>query len=99
MKQLSVHSLVNWACVFALIALALMGWSFVDPRPVSIMVAMSIGQVIGTLSFGAFLLAITIDLRRARVLQIGKSTPPPSRPGGGIVPESVRKAQKAQDDK
>jgi hypothetical protein len=52
------------ACVLALAALGLMVWSLLDPRPVPVIVAMSVGQVLGTLSFVAFLAAVASDLRR-----------------------------------
>jgi hypothetical protein len=51
------------ACVLALAALALIVWSLFDPRPVPVIAAMSVGQVLGTLSFGAFLLVVVRDLR------------------------------------
>jgi hypothetical protein len=50
--------------VLALAALALMVWSLLDPRPVPVIVAMSVGQVLGTLSFLAFLVVVATDLRR-----------------------------------
>jgi hypothetical protein len=64
--------LVRAAAVLALVGLALFVWSVLDPRPVPVVVAMSVGQGIGTLSFLLYLLAVYLDLRRARVL--GKGT-------------------------
>ena len=52
------------ACYFALASLALMVWSLFDPRPIPVVVAMSVGQVLGTLSLGAFLVVVAADLRR-----------------------------------
>jgi hypothetical protein len=57
--------LVNVACVFALLALALMAWSILDPRPVPVFVAMSVGQVIGTLSLALFVLVVVMGLTRS----------------------------------
>jgi hypothetical protein len=51
------------ACVLALVALALIVWSLLDPRPVPVIVAMSAGQVLGTISLGAFLVVVARDLR------------------------------------
>jgi hypothetical protein len=51
------------ACVLALAALALIVWSLFDPRPVPVIAAMSVGQVLGTLSFGAFVLVVLGDVR------------------------------------
>ena len=53
------------ACVLGLISLALMSWSLFDQGWIPVMMAMSVGQGIGTLSFGLFLLVVIIDLRRA----------------------------------
>jgi hypothetical protein len=51
------------ACVVALLALGLIVWSLFDPRPLPVIAAMSIGQILGTLSFGAFLAVVVRDLR------------------------------------
>jgi hypothetical protein len=40
-----------------------MAWSVLDPRPIPVIAAMSVGQVLGTLSFGAFLALVAADLR------------------------------------
>ena len=42
-----------------------MVWSLFDPRPIPVVVAMSVGQALGTLSLGLFLLIVYLDLRRA----------------------------------
>ena len=39
------------ACVLALAALGLMAWSLFDPSVFPVIVAMSVGQVVGTASF------------------------------------------------
>jgi hypothetical protein len=49
--------------VLGLIALALMSWSLFDQGWIPIMMAMSVGQGIGTLSFALFLVIVIIDLR------------------------------------
>lgn len=51
------------ACALALVALALMTWSLFDPTPMPVIVAMSVGQAIGTASFAAFLWVAAVDLR------------------------------------
>ena len=56
------------ACCLCLVALGLMVWSLVSPTVMSVMVAMSVGQVIGTLSLVLYLWVVIADLRRARVL-------------------------------
>jgi hypothetical protein len=56
---------VRRACYLALAALALITWSLVQPAPLPVIGAMSLGQLLGTLSLGFFLYAIVADLRPA----------------------------------
>ena len=56
------EKLLRVACVLALIALPLMVWSVFDPTVWPVLVALSIGQGIGTLSFVLFLVAVARDL-------------------------------------
>lgn len=58
--------LLRVAAVLTLIGLALMVWSMVDPTPLPVMLAMSVGQVVGTGSFALYGLAVYKDLRRIR---------------------------------
>lgn len=75
------HRVLQAACVFALIAIGLMTWSLLDPRPVPVMVAMSLGQVIGSLALAAFGLVIWADVRRAQ-RALDKIPPSSRRPPG-----------------
>jgi peptidoglycan/LPS O-acetylase OafA/YrhL len=59
------------ACVLALAALALIACSLFDPRPIPVILAMSVGQVLGTLSFAAFLGVVVYDLRNAAKAKTG----------------------------
>jgi hypothetical protein len=61
------------ACILSLIALALMVWSMLDPAPIPVVVAMSAGQIIGTISFLIFIYVVFIDLRVKR--RIARTTP------------------------
>jgi hypothetical protein len=54
------------ACVSALGALVLMTWQLVDPSVWPVMVAMSLGQVLGTASFAAFGYVVLADFRARR---------------------------------
>ena len=54
------------ACVCALAALALMTWQLFDPYPLQVLVALSVGQLLGTTSFVAFIYIVARDLRPAR---------------------------------
>jgi hypothetical protein len=60
--------LLSGACVLALVALALIVWSIVDPRPMPVVISMSIAQGLGTLSLLVYLGVVLADLVRARVL-------------------------------
>ncbi|MBS2018820.1 MAG: hypothetical protein JST00_38490 [Deltaproteobacteria bacterium] len=56
-------TLLRIACVLALVALPLMVWSVFDPRVWPVLIALSVGQGIGTLSFVLFLVVVARDLR------------------------------------
>jgi hypothetical protein len=56
---------VRAACCLALAALALIIWSLVQPAPLAVIGAMTVGQVLGTLSLVLYLFAILNDLRPA----------------------------------
>lgn len=64
MKLPSQSQILIISCVLALVALGLILWSLFDPRPIPVIAAMSAGQVLGTLSFGAFLLVVVMDWRK-----------------------------------
>jgi hypothetical protein len=61
------------ASVLAIIGLAFMVWSVLQPTPAPVILAMSVGQGFGTLSFLIFLFVILTDLRHKKVLE----EPPP----------------------
>jgi hypothetical protein len=70
---------VRFACVLALMALGLIVWSLLDPAPLPVIGAMTVGQVIGTLSFLFFLYAIIADLYASLLrLRADKRTTPPA---------------------
>jgi MFS family permease len=51
------------ACVCALAALALMTWQIFDPTVWPVLIAMSLGQVLGTASFAVFGYVVLADFR------------------------------------
>lgn len=59
----SNERILRVACILALVALPLMVWSVLDPRVWPVLVALSLGQAIGTLSFLLFLVVVARDLR------------------------------------
>ena len=71
--------LLTVSCVLGLIGLALMSWSLFDQGWIPVMMAMSVGQAIGTLSFVLFLLVVIIDLRKATFRSSVPPDPHPNR--------------------
>jgi hypothetical protein len=59
-----MRRLLFGASILTLVALALMVWSVVQPTPLPTILAMSLGQLFGTVAFGMYLFAIVIDIRR-----------------------------------
>ena len=59
-----------------LLALALMVWSVFQPTPMPVMLAMSVGQALGTGAFALLGLVILIDLRRSRRIRRESGLPP-----------------------
>lgn len=57
------EKLLRVAAVLALIALPMMVWSLFDPTVWPVLVALSVGQGLGTLSFVLFLIAVARDLQ------------------------------------
>jgi hypothetical protein len=69
------------ACVLALIGLALMVWSVLDPRPMPVLMGLTVGQAFGSGSFLLYLLVVAADLGIKRRLRSQQSLPP-SNPVG-----------------
>ena len=68
--------ILRFAAVLALVALGLMVWSLLDPTKGPILIALSIGQAIGTASFVAFAIVAAWDVRRH---WRSVSAPPPAK--------------------
>ncbi len=64
--------ILRLSCLLTILGLILFVWSVLVPTVVPVMVAMSIGQVIGTLAFAGYLYVIVGDLRRAKVLDLDR---------------------------
>ncbi len=54
------------SAVLTLVGLALMVWSIVQPTPLPVMLAMTVGQGLGTAAFGIFGVIVFRDLTRTR---------------------------------
>jgi hypothetical protein len=65
----SSDRLLRIACVLGLVALPLMVWSVFDPRVWPVLIALSVGQVLGTASFILYLVVVVRDLRVAARLR------------------------------
>lgn len=57
-------ALLRVASVATLVSLAFMAWGILNPRPLSVIVAMSVGQGIGIVGAVLFLVVVVRDLRR-----------------------------------
>ena len=57
----SVPGLLRLACILALLALVLIGYSVLDPTPLPVILAMSVGHVIGGTAFACYLLSVVLD--------------------------------------
>lgn len=66
MKQPTPTGWVLIACALAMVGLALMMWSLIDPRAEPVLIALSAGQGIGTLSLVLYLRVVVRDYRERR---------------------------------
>jgi hypothetical protein len=57
----SVETLIRMACILALVALVIFCLGVTVPGPLPVMIAMSVGQGIGFMACGCYLLAVVID--------------------------------------
>ncbi len=62
-SHINIRRLVLISIVTTLVSLVLMIVSIVFPKPVLLVLAMSLGQLFGTLSLALYLLAIVLDLQ------------------------------------
>jgi len=63
-SRFTVPLTLRISAVLTLIGLALMVWSMVEPTPLPVMLAMTVGQGIGTLAFGIYVFIVVRELRR-----------------------------------
>jgi peptidoglycan/LPS O-acetylase OafA/YrhL len=68
-KARRANAFLRVAALLALLGLAFMVWSVLQPTPMPVILAMSVGQGIGTLSFLIYLFVVIADLRRKKVLE------------------------------
>ncbi len=63
MKHSQVKKLVFLSAVVTLAAIGLMVLSIISPKPLYLVIAMSVGQGLATVSLALYLLAIALDLQ------------------------------------
>ena len=63
--HLSSMTALRISAVLTLLGLAMMAWSMLEPTPLPVMLAMSVGQGIGCLAFGLYLFVVIRDVRNA----------------------------------
>jgi hypothetical protein len=62
-SRLTIRRLVLISTITTLVSLGLMVMGIVFPQPLLLVLAMSLGQLFGTLSLALYLLAIVLDLQ------------------------------------
>jgi hypothetical protein len=100
-RLLEISTLLKISAVLTLIGLLLMVWSLAQPTPMPVILAMSVGQVLGILAFLLFGAAILIDqLRKQRAKGVqevhGEAAPPEEIPS---YPAPLHGASSAPDTK
>lgn len=63
------EKLLRGACYATLLALVLMAISLFWPKPLAVIVAMSLGQVLGTLSLAMFGYVVVAEFRKSKILE------------------------------
>jgi hypothetical protein len=66
MKYFRSHTLLRISGVLTILGLALMAWSMLEPTPLPVMLAMTVGQGVGTTAFALFAFVVIRDVRRDR---------------------------------
>ncbi len=80
MRSARYQRILQASCVCGLAALTMMVWSIFDPKPLEVVGAMSVGQVLGTLSLGAFLFVVVADARTKRFGEAPRYSDEPPAP-------------------
>jgi hypothetical protein len=64
--RISALTALRISAVLTLVGLALMAWSMLEPTPLPVMLAMTVGQGIGCMAFALYLYVVIRDIRRGR---------------------------------
>jgi len=76
LRALELGLLLRVSAALTLLALGLMVWSMVQPTPLPVMLAMSLGQGLGTLAFAIYGYVVIADLLRIRRARRASERPP-----------------------
>jgi hypothetical protein len=88
------------ACFATLGALAMMAWGILQPKPLAVIAAMSVGQGLGTLGALLFGLVVLPDIKPLFRKRASAPPPPPeSSPDAEVGSKSERKAKPGPDSK
>ena len=66
LRAIDLERLLRASAALTLVALGLMVWSMLRPTPLPVMLAMTVGQALGTLAFALYGYVVLADLRRSR---------------------------------
>lgn len=66
------------SAALGLVALALMCWGVLDPRPLQVVISMSVSQVFGGLAFIGYALSVGADIIQGRAAPVA----PPAKQSG-----------------
>ena len=64
--SISTPTAIRISCVLTLVALGFMVWSMAVPTPLPVMLAMTVGQGLGTLAFALYVFVVIREYRRER---------------------------------
>jgi hypothetical protein len=74
MNRIRRETVLLLASILTLLGLALMVLSVLEPKPIPVVVGLSVGQGLGALGFALYAVIVGIDLWKARILDV----PPPT---------------------
>jgi len=77
LRHRSVDALMRIAAVAGCAGLIVMIVSVLYPKPLMVILSMTVGQLLGAVAFGCYLLAVLVDISRRRS-SASKSEPPSS---------------------
>jgi membrane protein implicated in regulation of membrane protease activity len=74
LRRLSRHLTLRLSAVLTLLGLGFMVWSLLEPTPMPVMLAMTMGQALGTAAFAIYAVIVIREIRRE--VQRGRSRDP-----------------------